>query len=184
MPRLMGEDGISLLRAAPAHRPRNGQALVVGAGTGFNVCGVRHLPGGMISCQEAEEGHTSLPANIHASWPSGWAIWPCRASSRPRRPLRGGLKRMHEVLHGVAIDRAETISPPPPGRSAGRGNLSPVHRAVRPAAARTGAALLCHWTGCIWPVRSRDFAHRTQQPTVLFWQSPICGTSPKIPHCC
>ena len=35
--------------------------LVVNAGTGFNVCAVKVLPGGGIACLEAEEGHTRLP---------------------------------------------------------------------------------------------------------------------------
>lgn len=54
------------LRAAPEDRPRNGQSLVVNAGTGFNVCAIRALPGGVLAPLEAEEGHTTLPATIAA----------------------------------------------------------------------------------------------------------------------
>lgn len=55
-----------VLRDAPADRPRNGQSLVVGAGTGFNVCAIAALPDGRRVCLEAEEGHTALPASIAA----------------------------------------------------------------------------------------------------------------------
>ncbi len=58
-------DGLRVLREAPIDRARNGQSLVVGLGTDFNVCSVRALPGGGIAAMEAEEGHTQLPANIY-----------------------------------------------------------------------------------------------------------------------
>ncbi|MBK4217600.1 ROK family protein [Paracoccus caeni] len=63
-PALRG-DGVRVLRDAPADRARNGQSLVVGLGTGFNVCAVRALPTGGIVAMEAEEGHTQLPANVY-----------------------------------------------------------------------------------------------------------------------
>lgn len=64
-PSLTG-DGVAVLRDAPAERHRNGQALVVGAGTGFNVCAAKVLEDGKITCLEAEEGHTYLPDRIKA----------------------------------------------------------------------------------------------------------------------
>ncbi|MBE1282748.1 MAG: glucokinase [Rhodobacteraceae bacterium] len=39
------------------------QSLVVGVGTGFNVCPVRHV-GADVCCLEAELGHVSLPASV------------------------------------------------------------------------------------------------------------------------
>lgn len=107
----LGEEGVSLLRAAPAHRARNAQALVVGAGTGFNVCGVQHLPGGGISCQEAEEGHTSLPANIHARLLDrvGATSMPVFFSTEETFAGRG-LAQIHFALHGEKVERAEAIS--------------------------------------------------------------------------
>lgn len=64
IPVLRGE-GLASLRAAPPDRDRNGQALVVGMGTGFNTCAIRRLPGGGIATMAAELGHSHLPANIH-----------------------------------------------------------------------------------------------------------------------
>lgn len=109
-PRL-GEDGVSLLRGAPIHRARNGQSLVVGAGTGFNVCGVHRLPGGTMACQEAEQGHTSLPANIAAILSerlgrNALEIFPSTEEAFAGR----GLARLHQELHGEKVERAEAIS--------------------------------------------------------------------------
>ena len=64
-PALSGE-AAGFLTDPPPEGGRNGQRLVVNAGTGFNVCAVRVLPGGAITVLEAEEGHTHLPANIMA----------------------------------------------------------------------------------------------------------------------
>ncbi|WBU56344.1 glucokinase [Paracoccus sediminicola] len=109
-PRL-GQDGVSLLRPAPAHRDLNGQSLVVGAGTGFNVCGVRHLSGGAITCQEAEEGHTSLPHNIAIRLAERVGTDEMPAFFSTEETFAGrGLTQLHHALHGVKVARAEAIS--------------------------------------------------------------------------
>ena len=106
----LGDDGASLLRAAPAHRARNGQALVVGAGTGFNLCSLRRLPGGGVTCMEAEEGHTNLPVNI-------WRRLAARVGEGRMAPFFSteevfagrGLARMYQVMHDEEMP-AEAIS--------------------------------------------------------------------------
>lgn len=40
--------------------PQNGQSLVIGMGTGFNVCPVKVSGSGEIVCLEAEAGHTAM----------------------------------------------------------------------------------------------------------------------------
>lgn len=65
--------GFSLGRLAPealvpivaddGSAPANGQALVLGMGTGCNVSPVC-APGGRVHCLEAEFGHSSLPASV------------------------------------------------------------------------------------------------------------------------
>ncbi|MFD1795133.1 glucokinase [Paracoccus aurantiacus] len=107
----LGPDGVSVLRNAPAHRALNGQSLVVGAGTGFNVCAVHDLPGGGVLCREAEEGHTSLPANIAERLRErvGADAMPTFFSTEETFAGRG-LAHMHHALHGVRVDRAEAIS--------------------------------------------------------------------------
>jgi len=51
--------------ARPA-RPasQNGQYLVAGLGTGFNVCPVKMLPTGGTTCLEAEMGHVATPISV------------------------------------------------------------------------------------------------------------------------
>lgn len=104
-------EGVSVLRAAPAHRARNGQSLVVGAGTGFNVCSVRSLPGGSIACMEAEEGHTNLPANIAAILADRVGTDKMGTFFSTEETFAGrGLAAMHDALHGEQVERAEAIS--------------------------------------------------------------------------
>lgn len=107
----LGADGVSVLRNAPAHRPRNGQSLVVGAGTGFNVCSVRSLPGGGIVPMEAEEGHTNLPANIAAILTERVGADRMAPFFSTEETFAGrGLAAMHHALHGIEVERAEAIS--------------------------------------------------------------------------
>ena len=107
----LGADGVSVLRSAPAHRARNGQSLVVGAGTGFNVCSVRSLPGGTFTAMEAEEGHTNLPANIAAILAERVGADRMAAFFSTEETFAGrGLAAMHHALHGTRVERAEAIS--------------------------------------------------------------------------
>lgn len=109
-PALSG-DGLSVLRSAPADRAHNGQSLVVGLGTGFNVCAVRALPGGAITAIEAEEGHTHLPANIYLRLadllgPEGAAQFFSTEETFAGR----GLSRLHALRTGKPAMRGEDIA--------------------------------------------------------------------------
>ena len=42
----------------------NGQSLVIGIGTGFNLCPVLHQPDGTVQCVEVEMGHAALSAPL------------------------------------------------------------------------------------------------------------------------
>lgn len=107
----LSPEGLSMLRAAPVHRALNGQSLVVGAGTGFNVCPVHQMPAGGVLCREAEEGHTSLPANIAERLADRVGAANMAAFFSTEETFAGrGLAQMHRALHGVDVDRAETIS--------------------------------------------------------------------------
>ncbi|MDP5306985.1 glucokinase [Paracoccus spongiarum] len=109
-PALSG-DGLSVLRAAPETRARNGQALVVGLGTGFNVCAVRALPGGAITAMEAEEGHTHLPANIHLRLADMLGARAALAFTSTEETFAGrGLSRFHAARTGAAAIRSEEIA--------------------------------------------------------------------------
>lgn len=109
-PALAGTDGLTLLRPAPADRARNGQGLVVNLGTGFNVCAVRRLPGGAIAALEAEEGHTSLPANIYLRLLDAVGPEPAKGFVSTEHAFAGrGLSRLHAALTGTAPIRSERI---------------------------------------------------------------------------
>lgn len=109
-PALRG-DGLAVLREAPEDRARNGQALVVGLGTGFNVCAVRVLPGGAITALEAEEGHTCLPANIYQRLVDLFGRDGAAAFFSTEETFAGrGLSRLHAARTNTAAVRSETIA--------------------------------------------------------------------------
>lgn len=109
-PVLSGE-GVSLLRPAPEDRARNGQSLVVGLGTGFNVCAVRVLPGGAITALEAEEGHTHLPANIMAQLVDRVGANAAAGFFSTEETFAGrGLSRLHAAMTGTEPVRSEQIA--------------------------------------------------------------------------
>ncbi|MBU3029132.1 glucokinase [Paracoccus marinaquae] len=109
-PALQG-DGLAVLRNAPDGRARNGQALVVGLGTGFNVCAVRVLPGGAITAMEAEEGHTNLPANIYLRLAELLGAGTAREFFSTEETFAGrGLSRFHAARTGAAPVRSEEIA--------------------------------------------------------------------------
>ena len=53
-----------LMCGTPVDGTGNGQSLVVGMGTGFNVCPVKALPGGGVACLEAEAGHAKIDSEL------------------------------------------------------------------------------------------------------------------------
>ncbi|MDO5705858.1 MAG: glucokinase, partial [Paracoccus sp. (in: a-proteobacteria)] len=109
-PALHGE-GVQVLRPAPESRARNGQALVVGAGTGLNVCAVRSLPGGAITCLEAEEGHTHLPEHIMARLEGVIGPQARAAFFSTEETFAGrGLSKLHALRTGAPEVRPEQIA--------------------------------------------------------------------------
>lgn len=109
-PALSG-DGLAILRPAPADRARNGQTLVVGLGTGFNVCAIRALPGGGIAAMEAEEGHTHLPANIHLRLAGLLGPEAAAQFATTEETFAGrGLSRLHALCNGLPAMPGEDIA--------------------------------------------------------------------------
>lgn len=93
---------VSDLRPVPAAAAGNGQALVVGAGTGFNACQVL-LAGAPPVVFECELGHASLPANVQAVLVA--EIGPVGAAhffSNEELFSGRGLSRLHAVVSGGA----------------------------------------------------------------------------------
>lgn len=114
--------GLTVLREAPENRARNGQSLVVGLGTGFNVCAVRVSSGGTITALEAEEGHTSLPANIYQRLVNLLGYDAAQAFFSTEEAFAGrGLARLHAARTGGETLRSEEIA-----EAAGNGNSDAV----------------------------------------------------------
>ncbi|MEM7069385.1 MAG: ROK family protein [Pseudomonadota bacterium] len=55
---------LTLISGSRTTTQNNGQSLVIGIGTGFNVCPVKQLADNRIMCMEAEYGHTKMPECI------------------------------------------------------------------------------------------------------------------------
>lgn len=99
-----------LLRAAPGGALSNGQRLVVNAGTGFNVCAVKVLPGGGIACLEAEEGHTRLPLSVATPLAAALGDKAAQIDSVEELFAGRGLARLHGLLTDTAPARAEVVT--------------------------------------------------------------------------
>ena len=98
-----------VLRPAPADRPRNGQSLVVGMGTGFNVCAIAGLPAGGRVCLEAEEGHTALPAGIAATLHETLGTAAQVFDSVENTFSGRGLACLHALMNGTDAGAAEDV---------------------------------------------------------------------------
>lgn len=96
-------DGLALLRPAPDTRPRNGQSLVVGLGTGFNVCVVHRSASGRVTALEAEEGHAALPLSLYRRLEGAVGRDAAAEIGFVENLLSGrGLSRLHQLLGGPA----------------------------------------------------------------------------------
>lgn len=177
----LGADGVSVLRAAPAHRARNGQSLVVGAGTGFNVCSVRSLAGGNITCMEAEEGHTNLPANIAGILTDRIGKDKMAPFFSTEETFAGrGLAALHHALHGQKVERAEAIST---AAMEGDANAEQTYRLftelfgllLRELALRFMPLEGMFLAGSV----ARSFSHRTEQLEAAFLTEPYMRDIPE-----
>ncbi|UXU75856.1 MULTISPECIES: glucokinase [unclassified Paracoccus (in: a-proteobacteria)] len=99
----------AFLRQPRADARRNGQRLVVNAGTGFNVCAVKVLAQGGIACLESEEGHTRLPMSIADPLFTELGA-AARAIDSVEELFAGrGLARLHGLRTGTQARRAEDV---------------------------------------------------------------------------
>ncbi|GHF66792.1 glucokinase [Seohaeicola zhoushanensis] len=107
LPGLSGDQIEELRPGAPG--PRNGQALVAGLGTGFNVCLAKVTTAGQVVV-EAELGHSSLPVSVHRglaealgkgaeAFPTVEHLFSGRGLSELHRALTGAADRpAHEIV--------------------------------------------------------------------------------------
>lgn len=117
-PALSGE-AAGFLTDPPPPEGRNGQRLVVNAGTGFNVCAVKVLAGGGIACLEAEEGHTRLPVSVAGPLMQALGDRAAPLDSVEELFAGRGLARLHALLNDTAVQPAEAVV-----AAAGRGDTA------------------------------------------------------------
>lgn len=113
----LGPNEIDVVLSVPDFRPGNQQRLVVGIGTGFNVCPVI-ISGGRITCLQAEFGHTPLPsdiaARIAASLPDAWdiaTVEECFSGRGVSRLLAGSIGIATAEAQKVLADPGSDIRP-------------------------------------------------------------------------
>ncbi|MDO9526186.1 MAG: glucokinase, partial [Gemmobacter sp.] len=94
----------------PALRVPNGQALVLGLGTGVNACAVRMVPGQPAACLEAEAGHTSLPTSVAALLAHRFGTLPEVFFSTEQLFAGRGLTRLHTLMTGTTQDGEAIIA--------------------------------------------------------------------------
>lgn len=111
-------DQLTVLRAGGGAES-NGQALVLGAGTGVNLCALRQQAG-RITCLEAEAGHTALPATLMAALPPALQTGQHDAPATLEDLFSGrGLARLHRGLTGHDLPPcaiADAAAQPGPAR--------------------------------------------------------------------
>ena len=110
VPGFGADDTATVHSPDPALRVANGQALVLGLGTGVNACAVRMAPGHPAACLEAEAGHTSLPASVAALLAQRFGTLPEAFFSTEELFAGRGLARLHALATGTTQDGAAIIA--------------------------------------------------------------------------
>ncbi|MCB1339879.1 MAG: ROK family protein [Pseudooceanicola sp.] len=104
----LGEGQIEVLRAGSGTGARNGQALVAGLGTGFNVCLAKATSEGLVVV-EAELGHASLPLSVYEGLEAALGDKAACFPSVEHLFSGRGLTQLHRALTGEADMAAHVI---------------------------------------------------------------------------
>jgi glucokinase len=103
VPGLGPESAATIWDAPPELREGNGQALVLGLGTGVNACAVKVEPGRPAVCLEAEAGHTSMPVSVHTLLVERLGQVPEAFHSTEELFAGRGIARLHGCLTGAEL---------------------------------------------------------------------------------
>lgn len=179
-PALQG-DGLSTLRPARPDRARNGQSLVVGLGTGFNVCAVRALPGGAVTAMEAEEGHTNLPANIYLRLADLLGEEQAAGFRSTEETFAGrGLSRLHGALTGQTGCAAKTSRRLRARVIRTRGRPMICLRNLSDCCAANWPCASCRAKGCFWQAVSGAASPTgSSVSNPVSFRTPSCVTFPR-----
>jgi len=108
---LAGEQ-VEIIRLATGPADGNGQSLVAGFGTGFNVCLAREGVPGPVAL-EAELGHASLPVTVQAALAAAVGAKAERFSTVEGLFAGRGISRLHAALTGEEDRPAHEIAADP-----------------------------------------------------------------------
>ena len=97
---LLGPSQLSVIRASNTTPPQNQQAIVVGLGTGFNIC-VINSDSDTPVVNEAELGHASLPASVHNILHAGLGSEAAQFGTNEHLFSGDGLARLYRVFAGA-----------------------------------------------------------------------------------
>lgn len=102
------KDQLSDIRPTAETGATNGQALVVGIGTGFNVALVKQSVSGPVVL-EAELGHASPPASVSQALAAAWGDAAERFPTNEDVFSGRGLAELHQLLAGGALHSGPDI---------------------------------------------------------------------------
>lgn len=105
-------------------REHNGQALVLGLGTGVNACSVKIMQGEPAVCLEAEAGHTSMPQSVHALLAQHLGDVPDSFFSTEELFAGRGLARLHACITGGEQPGDVLVAAARAGDGAAQGTLA------------------------------------------------------------
>ncbi|MFC4671363.1 glucokinase [Seohaeicola nanhaiensis] len=104
----LGAEQTEVLRPASGAGTRNGQALVAGLGTGFNVCLAKTTSEGLVVV-EAELGHASLPISVYEALEEALGDKAACFPSVEHLFSGRGLTQLHRALTGESDREAGQI---------------------------------------------------------------------------
>jgi glucokinase len=104
-------EGVTTISEHAAGAPKNDQFLVVGLGTGFNVCPVKKVGNGPAVCLEAELGHVARPASVSIFLETRFALDADQFATVEDCFSGRGLSNLHALLTKSApIDPADIVA--------------------------------------------------------------------------
>lgn len=120
LPGLAPEGSMPVWDPVATLREDNGQMLVLGLGTGVNICAVQLREGGPPACLEAEAGHQGLPWSVRAllARQTSEDFESCEELFAGR-----GLARLHAALAGGAMAGDAIVAASAGGDAAARATL-------------------------------------------------------------
>ena len=102
-------DGLVPVENSSDRHPENGQSLVIGIGTGFNVCAVKKVGATRPAVMEAEVGHADLPGAVYRMLEQDLKADAARFASIEELFCGRGLSSYHHSFTGASMMQSGEI---------------------------------------------------------------------------